>query len=114
MNITNFFSGPMDFRRFLIRRCLKTFVGISNTALELRTCHLCNSGDIETELHLLFDCYMYNNERQDLYSKITNTDFTNLTNVEKLLYLFKHQLFIFAGYVENIFVKRRTALYNQV
>ena len=86
----------------------------SNTALELRTCHLCNSGDIETELHFLFDCYMYNNERQDLYSKITNTDITNLTNVEKLLYLFNHQLFIFASYVENIFVKRRTALYNQV
>ena len=60
-----------------------------------RICRICKSGDIENELHFLCICHLYQNVRNDLYKKMIdyNSDFMNLSTVEKFVYMLtQHQL----------------------
>ena len=68
-----------------------------NTPVEERFCFCCDLGKIEDEFHFMFDCPLYNNIRNDVFSKIAvdRPDFFNLGNVDKLkilMNLFPRQL----------------------
>jgi len=63
----------------------------ANLPVENRLCNVCNSGDIEDEIHFLCKCQKYVEERKDLYdylmSKVDGFDTFNdheiLCNVQK-------------------------------
>ncbi len=52
-----------------------------------RVCLLCNSGEVENELHFLCICTTYSNYRQNLYSIVKNYNFLNMSNDEKFVFL---------------------------
>lgn len=56
---------------------------------EDRLCIYCKQGEVETELHFLTTCPLYQDIRDIYFPQITNTqrEFENRTNIEKLPYL---------------------------
>ena len=55
---------------------------------EERLCKVCQSGQIENELHFLFNCVLYNDFRNNLLSAINQKDsFVLLSDVKKLKHL---------------------------
>ncbi len=60
----------------------------SDNRIDERVCLLCNSSEVENELHFLCVCTTYSNYRQNLYS-IVNNDFLNMSNDEKFVFLLK-------------------------
>lgn len=62
-----------------------------NIAFEDRKCNYCDN--IETETHVLFECQLYEDIRQDLFSKANNIDsnFSNLSKNNKLIFLFSNK-----------------------
>ncbi len=79
-----------------------------------RTCTLCNSGNVEDQLHFLFHCNLYNPQRQDLYVKAREKidGWDNMTENDKLFQLFSKLTRILAKYVKNIFLIRRKMIYK--
>ena len=59
----------------------------NNVPAEDRICQVCNSGEVEDELHLFFQCSLYNNERSTFY-KICNLDESKTCN-DKYNYMYK-------------------------
>lgn len=59
------------------------------TPPHLRLCQQCDLGEIEDEIHFLLCCPKYNNERQLLFSAITQScfNFTNLDLQQKFIWL---------------------------
>ena len=64
------------------------------------------------ELHFLFVCSMYEDERNTFYVDINNNDFKNMNNVGKLQYCCKEVPRKLAKYVQNIFEKRKQSQYK--
>ncbi len=79
-----------------------------------RVCKLCNSGDIEDQIHFLFYCNFYNDLRQELNFKAKNmiNDWDNLSDIVKLSVLFKDLTRVLGRFVKSIFLKRRNELYR--
>ncbi len=79
-----------------------------------RTCTLCNTPNVEDQLHFLFHCNLYNIQRQSLFvqarERIDGWD--NLTEYNKLSQLFVSMTRILAKYVKNIFLLRRNTIYK--
>jgi hypothetical protein len=81
---------------------------------EDRICTLCNSGDVENEMHFLLKCLLYENERCVLFTKAEEkcTGFNELNDSDKLITLntllvCQTSIFICAAYN-----KRRNTLYK--
>ena len=75
-------------------------------------CNVCQSGQIENELHFLFHCVRYNDFRKYLLSAITQKDlFLLLSDVEKLNHLMNNYPRQIAKYFKNAFEKRKHFLY---
>ena len=55
-----------------------------------RLCKICNSGDVEDELHFIFDCETYNTERESFFQRVneTNVEFVYYDLQQQLHYLF--------------------------
>ncbi len=66
-----------------------------------RVCLLCNSGEVENELHFLCICTTYSNSRQNLYSIVYNDNFLNMSNNEKLVFLLKFKWKYVCMYLEK-------------
>ncbi len=79
-----------------------------------RTCTLCNTFNIEDQMHFLFHCNFYNSQRQELFIKAREqiNGWDNLTDYDKLSQMFSKMTRILAKYVKNIFLIRRSTIYK--
>ncbi len=77
-----------------------------------RVCLLCNTGEVENELHLLCVCTTYSNCRQHLYSIVNNDNFLNMSNEEKFIFLLKFKWRYVCIYLEKAWSKRTEILYK--
>ncbi len=71
-----------------------------------RVCLLCNSGEVENELHFLCICTTYSNYRQNLYSIVNNDNFLNMSNAEKFVFLLKFKWKYVCIYLEKAWDKK--------
>ena len=62
-----------------------------STPLDQRLCKLCNMNEVETELHFLLVCPLYEDQRVTLCDKARdlNVNFNELNHVEQMTYLVK-------------------------
>ena len=65
-----------------------------NITVNQRKCPFCDN--VETELHVLLECEMYEDLRHSLYEKAVEVDgnFTGLAKEEKLVFLFSNPFMI--------------------
>ncbi len=79
-----------------------------------RICTLCNSGNVENQIHFLFHCNLYDSQRDDLNIKARNIveRWDSLSEIDKLIILFKDMTRIFGKFVKTIFLVRRNKLYR--
>lgn len=87
-----------------------------NLPEEERLCPLCKS-NIENEMHVLFECSMYEVERAVLFSKAVkvNSNFETLSLIEKFKFVFTHpeMIRITAKTCCNILKLRNNILYSK-
>ena len=81
-----------------------------------RVCKICNIDQVENEVHFLFDCNMYQQERAEFLDVMKGQyhNFINLQISGKLHVLFTLEPRLFAKYVVKIFEKRQPYLYGAV
>ena len=86
----------------------------SNERIDERVCLLCNSGDVENEMHFLYHCNLYLNTRQLFYDRIEseNESFPRQSDVEKTIYLFENKPRQFGKYVKTLMSLRKCALFK--
>ncbi len=77
-----------------------------------RVCLLCNSGEVENELHFLCVCTTYSNYRQNLYSIVNNYNFLNMSNDEKFVFILKFKWKCVCIYLEKAQDQRTEILYK--
>ena len=79
-----------------------------------RLCKLCNSGNIEDQIHFLFHCKLYDVQREELFIKARNVvdRWDNLSDIVKLKFLFQDMTRTLGKFVKNIFLLRRNKLYR--
>lgn len=70
-----------------------------NEPLFDRICETCNSGEVENESHLVFDCIAYKNLRDQLYEKVGDCNFRGLFN----------RSFVFGAFLKEIWKIRNAA-----
>ncbi len=60
---------------------------------EERLCPVCDSGEIENEIHVITSCSLYDDLRNDLYqyASTINEDFINLSDCDKLVFIFANE-----------------------
>ncbi len=61
-----------------------------NVKVEESVCQVCNSGDVENELHFVCICNSYTTLRNMMYDKINDVTFYNMTDRDKFVYLIKN------------------------
>ena len=79
-----------------------------------RLCTLCNSGQIEDQLHFAFHCPVYQDIRHDFVNacKGKGMNWENLTDINKVANLFEHHPRLFGKYITKIFVHRKSLLFK--
>ena len=83
-----------------------------NINVEMRTCQLCNNGDVEDEMHFLFACDKYSGRRQQFYNVINDREFDNMNNVDKLRTCIDKYVYLFSKYLKDIYCLRKETIYN--
>ncbi len=85
-----------------------------NEKREDRICTLCNMNQIEDQLHFVFHCTMYNDNRDELYRKarMSIPMWDNLSDSDKLCKLFEELPRNLGKYVKNSFMLRRRTIFN--
>ena len=85
----------------------------SNERVDERLCKLCDSGSVETEIHFIFDCKLYDTIRkQVLTTNILDSEFfINSSNVDKLICLYLNHLRKLGKFVVQAYLERRKKLY---
>ena len=86
------------------------FIGISE---EDRVCLLCDLEEIESEVHFLFYCPLYDDVRHQLFSKMSSicVNFFWLDDYEKLELCFSKGIFFLSAFVSKAWEKRQSVLY---
>lgn len=86
-------------------------------SVEERVCWFCTDQQtVEDELHFLFDCGLYTQERQEFieYCKLMNKAFSFLTNIDKWKFISntnnKQLMYLYSKFVSAAFEKRRSQL----
>ena len=82
----------------------------SNLDESERICLLCDSNQVESEKHFLFECELYNNERSRLEDAI-GVNLANYNDGEKFEFIFNHP-FVLGKYIRSAIIKRRAKLYK--
>ena len=103
-----------------IRKCFMSF-RISSHKLEIergrykklavkdRLCKLCNTGAVEDERHLLFNCSSYHTLRYEFFEKVKNLckNFANLSQDAQLIWLMNNEsdniIILFSRYIYDCF-----------
>ncbi len=80
--------------------------------IDKRLCLLCNSGEVENELHFHCVCTTYSNYRQNLYSIVNNDNILNMSNNERFVFLLKFKRKYVCIYLEKAWDKRTEILYK--
>ncbi len=79
-----------------------------------RICTVCDSGQVEDQIHFVFHCNLYAEQRYDLTLKarnvIANWDF--MSDTDKLRALFKNMTRVLGRYIKTIFMLRRNKIYR--
>ena len=83
-----------------------------NLKVEDRICEQCNLNSVEDELHFLFHCTLYEEERVNFYSNIDNRAFIHMADIDKLEYLCNEKPRLLAKYIVNNFEKRKSHQYR--
>ena len=84
--------------------------------VESRVCPFCNNNSVESELHVMFNCNVYNDLREELYAKASmiNNTFVDMQDSNKCIYLFSSTdstvIRICAKTCHNILQRRRVLL----
>ena len=84
----------------------------SNEKLEDRLCTICKNGNIEDELHFIFECNAYTVERQTLYNNVNMPLFDNFNNNEKLIILIQEYPRQLSKFFLKSYLIRRSILYG--
>ena len=79
-----------------------------------RICVLCNTNQVENELHFLLHCPLYNIERSAFLEKIyvRHSNFSTLQDTEKIDWLMNNDIYSTIKYVVTAFDKRKLTLYK--
>ncbi len=79
-----------------------------------RICTLCNSGEIENQIHFALYCPVYDHLRSDFVNicrdRIVGWDI--LTDIGKVSSLFNHEPRLFGKYIRRSFLHRKSILYK--
>lgn len=87
---------------------------------ELRVCHICNSGQIENELHFLTECTTYNQERENLYTVARKhcQNFDALHLEDKMIWLLSAEntqiIYSLAQYIHLSFKTRKSITHTNL
>lgn len=86
----------------------------SNIQLENRICQTCNSNEIEDEIHFLFNCNLYETERNSFFESVCTKfpDFHYLEVNDQLKYLFSKVPRPLAKFIKKIWFIRKNVIYN--
>ena len=76
-------------------------------------CKLCESGDVEDEIHFLCDCIIYNDTREIMFSKVHegNSIFREMDSLDKFVYLMSNHERAVISFLSSAVEKRRQSLY---
>ncbi len=82
------------------------------TALEERTCQICNSQSIEDEFHFILICNEYNELRINLFNSIKCKvqTFEYLDNRDKFVHIMKYEWKLIRKYLVKAWAKRNNKL----
>ncbi len=85
-----------------------------NVAINDRVCNICNSYNVEDEIHFIFSCEAYINERRVLFDHCINIlpDFMDMTDNEKLKYLMTVEWKILMKFVNDVWCKHKLIEYT--
>ena len=81
----------------------------TNMKIQDRLCQICNCGDVEDELHFLFTCNHYIDERQVFKQELSlrNNDTLGMDDLDLLKYCCTTEPRLLAKYICTIFDKRK-------
>ncbi len=79
-----------------------------------RKCTLCNTGEIEDQLHFALKCPIFNQYRSEFVDKCRDriVGWDILTDIGKISALFTEQPRIFGKYLRKTFLHRKTLIYK--
>ncbi len=82
------------------------------TALEERTCQICNSQSIADEFHFILICYEYNKLRNNLFNSIKYKVETSeyFDNREIFVHIMKYEWKLLSKYLVKAWTKRNSKL----
>ncbi len=85
-----------------------------NLARKDRICTLCNTGEIENQVHFALYCPVYNHLRVEFVNTCRNRilGWDILTDIGKISFLFNHEPRLFGKYLKKSFLHRKSLLYN--
>ena len=83
-----------------------------NTKVEDRICSLCDSNEVESEVHFAFHCPRYDAYRVFAHVRQDGTDIDSLDDVAKCKLLFSSYQRKFAKYLLQIFKCHKDNLFN--
>ena len=78
-------------------------------------CKICNSGQVEDELHFLVSCTKYLQACTSFNNSMTllNPNFATMSHSEKLIFVMrKYSILLFSRYLDVIYAQRKLTLYN--
>ena len=80
-----------------------------------RVCPICDTNDVEDELHFLFTCPKFSDLRKNMFSKVLryNNDFLNHSQIDQFQILCSFPLFL-GKYISSTFTRRQDLLYLKV
>ena len=78
--------------------------------------YICNLNLLEDEFHFIFDCPVYNQEREVLFNYIINTEvgFLTLSQTFKLKITCEKYFRKLSKFLQNSWSKRQTSLYELI
>ena len=85
-----------------------------NQPLDERMCEMCHLGKVESELHFLCECPLYNNYRDTLYGNVSiyYPNFQTLSQQSKFEYLMKYRWREVSKFIEHSWNVRRNKMYS--
>ena len=89
---------------------------LANLTVDERICQQCENNDVEDEMHFLFACDLYRDERQN-FLRTLHTDqpqTVNMNDINLLQYCFQNMTRKLARYVQEIFEKRKANIHQEI